>query len=121
MERGNFGGGHARNGPRDRLRAEAGRIDHEPRADPQGICASGLDYQPRRTGLAAEDQRLQRQHRPVPLGVAERRQYESVAVDVARGRRKQRPLRDQRGFEPPRLGAAEPDEIRDAIGFGLCL
>ena len=92
MERGNFGGGHARNGPRDRLRAEAGRIDHEPRADSQGICAARVDHKRGRTGLAAKDRRLQRQHRPVPLGLAEQRQHESVAVDDPRGRRKQRPL-----------------------------
>ena len=42
-----------------------------------------------------------------------------LSNDAGRGRQ-QRTLRDQRGFDRARLLAAEPDEIGDAVGLGLC-
>ena len=55
------------------------------------------------------------------LGVAAKRQHQGMTVDDAGRGRKQRSLDRQRGLQRARLGAAQPNQIVHAIGFGLGL
>jgi hypothetical protein len=79
-----------------------------------------VDDEPSLTGASGEDGRFERDHGAMGLGVATQRQHEGMAVDDAGRGRQQRMLRDQRGFDRARLLAAEPNEIGDAVGLGLC-
>ncbi len=101
----------AANRARQRVRLQAGAVDHTGGADRGRRAATHLDDEAAVARFDRLDRRMERTHRAVALGVALNRQHQLVTIDDARLRREHGLHTFERGLERLRLVAVDPHQV----------